>query len=1414
MTVTIGDLVSVDEQAEFRNDVQLSHFNDKILNLKLLRSYLFSKSAPEDHQKSISPVGVLDMLLQAYLNERVENRFALIANYGHGKSHLALALTNYFSKPTKSEELEIIFSKLSNAEENMPIAKYRDFKNSKGEFLVIHLRGDVPRSLREQFVNSVELALKNHFETIDVKTEFWFSPAEKYLLGLSDEQIGVATRFLVQESMDLPLLISMVKDHRESVYDICVRLVEAVSGITPNFQGKVGFSETIDWLVKTFCGEGNPFGGILVMIDEFSLYIQNYAANGAIGELQDLLNGIESHRGKTAFIAFAQHDPITIARSVQSGHMLQSLEHELTRIPEGKRYFLYSLLESVIDAYLRQSERHWADFLSLPEVGEIFNESTDLTHMLFFRRYSSTLRWSFEKFQETVSKGCYPLHPLTTALISNIEFQHATSAGVPRNVLGFVLTQFDDMKEEPCVKNGTLNWVLPTTLVDYFGERFPRDKFSLYTNARFAAGSDATIEELNVLKALLLQNVAELSMKKDIQLKFIAQSVGLNEIDSLQILIKLNKNNCISQNLINGQYSFWTSPVNPHLLEKLITKYSDENPFSLEAIYESVGDLLTNIPVRIDWGNQIDWAAQQHILTSELFNENSIKKLISLFRVDQRHSVLEEGKRGIVIWIAGRNEGELKNVRDNAIQILDKSIEVESPIPIVLVFPNNPVPELFDCIQRYRALQKFSQDERIQVSNEIYNNEVANIKEQTIDAMKLLRGEPVTFLTIKRPLSLIIAPTFCHAEIQRKFVHLGQINIQEAIEASYQIAYRYNPGKFFTHYKYSTTNLSNAVKLVSGNLFGNRLKQNDPSILNNGIARDICDQFLYVDWRIISSEWKIIEPMAQGIKKGWELLDQEFSPSRNQQPNIVLVDSAIQKLLNSPYGYDYNTLTLLFSAWFGYNASNLQVYIRGQVSDSSSLVRALENGPKKFINKLIEAKYLLERKNPGEKAENVKSIIRKFNSDDNFSEDEALKAISELHEFIEIQNENPADIENATNISSALYKELENARTYNYESNGIEKIIQKESDINRLLVLPKKIQALNYSGKVVRSASSPANLKSQLTNQLIMRVQTHCNNYTGLYNLNSLELNRRELSNLKEALTKSGFPNLLLYVEKAKEKLNNKAIELTNLQKEGPVRAQIDQMEVNAPLYRLISFRSQLTKLTGLSEVLLQLKNKKLEVIDQRIEKIESDAKELQNNVDLITDVNILKIWRDKYLRIVESLINSEYQGPLEIIKIKVEKLLILFEKIEIKFSSIIINNPQDAEDLSLILTQLIQDNLSILSDHQIVFLRQKQQKIEQISSTKINQSIEWLSSIEVELSTDPISLELIRDRLSQIPAFIPNESKPRLEKIKKEFQMIVDKDVLFRIEHEFKQISEPSKRQECISRLQQIEKEFIDAHE
>jgi len=237
---TIGDFVKIDEHAQFRNDVQLAHYDDPDLNLGLVNSYIFTFVAPGESEPSI---GIIEKVLTALSNPIHENRMVAIANYGHGKSHLALVLANYFGKDFTSPELRAILEKIEhNANQPAIAQRYKTYRQNNAPCLIVRLRGDMQRNLREQFMQALEQALNEHSQTQNIQLPFWYSKAASWLQGLEGETLKKANQYLSQFSTDVSLLKQDVAEKSDDSYDLCRNLFRHLHGVSQISKEKSAFN--------------------------------------------------------------------------------------------------------------------------------------------------------------------------------------------------------------------------------------------------------------------------------------------------------------------------------------------------------------------------------------------------------------------------------------------------------------------------------------------------------------------------------------------------------------------------------------------------------------------------------------------------------------------------------------------------------------------------------------------------------------------------------------------------------------------------------------------------------------------------------------------------------------------------------------------------------------------------------------------------------------------------------------------------------------------------------------------------------------------------------------------------------------------------------------------------------------------
>lgn len=1402
--LTIGDLVTLDEQAEFRNDVQLDAYDNAVHNLSLLRSYLFTGSAPTDTGaavRSISSVGVLDQIRQAFLNEKIENRFVVIANYGHGKSHLALGLANYYGKPVGATEVELLFNKISNAVSDPAKASgYRDFKQSRGEFLVVRLRGDMPRTLREQFMASLEKALGEHSATAGQRPQFWHRMAEKFLSELSPENCVRADAFLESYSTEVSLLLRQVQQHHD-VYDTCVRLFTYLYGVPPNFGGEVSLKEVINWAATSFCGYGKQLGGMLILFDEFSAYINRYAQRNATGELQDLLNGVDDQRGKVVFLAFAQHDPLTVDEHVHlPGQLRDSLKRELTRLP--KKYALYSLMESVIDAYLTQSDIGWQHFTQESKVKGHLYRATDLAHEQFKARYDRELHWTIEKFQESVTKGCFPLHPLTTALLCNLKFSTENEIGTPRTVLGFVMEQLGAVMSLPAVEADHINWILPVRLVDYFAARLHGDHYTAYESAVRLLDPAAPPHYELVLKALLLQEIAGVKARSERQVELLAECAGLTEDETKQALKALSTSRCIRYDPINKVNSFWTLPTSPVELNDILARKLTGLTFDEAALKELESLLKKELPgdfgsvsVRVRWGDAGDWAAHETLVTVENLTTEFIAGLAQQY--EAAINSLIEGRRGCLVWLLARNESEIAWYRDSVAALLDEALRGDAPMPIVCILPSEPLSEIIDAFQRLRGLEKFSQSEREAVGIDLFSVESAQAKATLLKVFDRLRGEAGNYLDVPRSIGAYAVPLAYRARL------IGRPSINSVMTECYNLAYRHAPPEFFSQYKANSAKLRDAVKLIAGLLLQNSPRSLRDGIGTNPVARDLCDKFLIQKWGLLNSDYRIQEPNSQAIHHVWEHLD-TVCPAGTQ-------DTAVQELLipllNPPFGYDYNTATLVFCAWFGYSNHDLQVTVFGRQVSRDRLGTWLTKSPKEFINEICCTQMVaLARRDPGEIVQEVRAILEKVRTGA-FTQEEAEVAITKLQE-VGRDERNGVELRDKVQAGAkTLQDSLTEAKNYDQQAGKLAQTIKTEGNLRTLLEMQRRIASLPRTSLVLTNAPTPVQLREQVQSQLAEVVEQDCQRLEELQRIAQLENNQSQLNARKKMLQEAGYAPLVERIDTALRRIDEKRIAIEKMEREEAIRVEIKAMDENARLQALYGHRTRLEGMNGYSVKTMELRDARLQRIQKEIERLESQADTWQNKLDEVASLKALDNLRDDLIRLTDRYQDTVFAPKLEAACARANNLrefLSALEEIRAGTRNRAFASPAEAEQSLKRLDTLADKFSAIVVPQQQLVIEEMRQAIEQRVQEDSRKAVAWLREREVEYRTGQSPVQ-IKEKLLRPPAFLPREAQTDLQSLNNQVQMRIDQDAVARIEDQFRRIADRKQREECLRRLELV---------
>ena len=162
MVENISDLIAMNSQAALIPGVQLEWYGNpdkEADNERLVSSYIFSSGAAT--QGAAPAVTIFGRIRDSLTQSGTHNVFTVIAHYGHGKSHFALVLANYFGRRAGDPALDKLLDQLEACTDRHTAYHFRQFKKNAGKpQLVVRLSGHDFTNLRQGFLSALRRALE------------------------------------------------------------------------------------------------------------------------------------------------------------------------------------------------------------------------------------------------------------------------------------------------------------------------------------------------------------------------------------------------------------------------------------------------------------------------------------------------------------------------------------------------------------------------------------------------------------------------------------------------------------------------------------------------------------------------------------------------------------------------------------------------------------------------------------------------------------------------------------------------------------------------------------------------------------------------------------------------------------------------------------------------------------------------------------------------------------------------------------------------------------------------------------------------------------------------------------------------------------------------------------------------------
>lgn len=997
----LHEIVRINETGLVANAVSFELMDDPDKNLRLCQGFVFNYDA-DPKQIKTSTIGVLDALRRSFHSPSEPNVHLMVQDYGKGKSHFALAIANFFQKPYDSAEVQGVLRQVEYATNQGSVLEGLRSHKKRGRHLVICLSGDKPIDLRKHFLQTLSKLLEQEGITDAIAQHICQRPL-RFLERLNSEQRAIAEQYLEHlgnPEGDVAALMQLLKDDNYQIVSRVKDIFYALYDDYPGWDTDVDVEKILTDLVTHLCtGAEARYQGILILFDELYNYLQLWSSDpvhAGSTTLQNITNICARFTGKVALIGFAQRK-LSRVIPAKNAEDFKRLVTRLELLPST--YEPAASLELVLDGLLSQQDQTaaWQAFRSR------WNDTLRATSSNAFENrtanYYRSHNWSLQHYCDRIGVGCFPLHPLTSYLLCNLDFTQG------RTAIQFVqdeVKRFID--EQPVEQDGVLNYIYPVALVDAFEGNFSNPQVNpayprLFSDYSYAANkvktsADADPNELIVLKALFIfhasgTKLAKLDRERHEDTLMLLSGLSIAKVKT--VLDKLlNTRDVIHHNPATNTYQFYSGGIAPDTLRQRILEETANQPASLARLETYCRVNLDHyvspytVPAQFIEENRLrfeDWRFQNKVFTAAKFRKD-------LFSDQTLRSI--DGA-GVVAYVISETSEEVSALRNEI-----ESLLATSPLKgqIVVAIAVQPASKLT------RLLLELDHAERkpVQEFGAALTQLRDQYKKQVNDGMAELLKSCIYFCHIqaKVPTGDRTEPAkIASVILSDRFPYIPPIEKLDRLTLKSQTG-------------------SEVIGYVAKRLLEDDLR---PAAFPKKNYATTIDPVFMTAWGLLQKtdqKYTVATPTQSRVLKAWNEIS-EMITLGDQSEKVIEISKIWQKLSNPPYGYNEYTFTMLFVGWLAYHRAEL--WLKGSfgipqgklsLSVREEPIAAWANtdiltNPKKFVNEWIskgQSPKLIRRKPT--KEPQVPSLV---------DYDQAKQFIQQIEQFLVSGNHNTVKID-------------------------------------------------------------------------------------------------------------------------------------------------------------------------------------------------------------------------------------------------------------------------------------------------------------------------------------------------------------------------------------------------------------------
>lgn len=665
-------------------------------------------------KKRIDTISLVESFLRKFTDERANPLSLAIADYGTGKSHLAVTLGHIMSGMNYMPET---YKKIiSNIEKIDLDAANRIKSMSEDRNFVMIINGMRDFNLHSEILKAAQKSLKLYGLSDDglrklnkalETAELFLNKNSKLFISLFEE---VSSKYNWNEKGEY--LIEKLKNSLltdEIAFEIVNEVYHEVTGKNIQWDEGLSAQSVLETLISEYCGMNGKFDHIIILFDEFGRYLE-YASGSTTAKsgdsaLQQIFEVAQNAEGVLQVINFIQSDIKTYLQRIDQ---TKNISRYIGRYDASDKYYISSNLETVFANLIHRVDKESFNNFVIKWQKEHEQVYKDLFDNL--NRWTSTKGiWKdYKLFRKVIVEGIYPMHPISTFMLTQLSdyLQNRSSLTLISNYIesfgGY------DLSEKPLL-------ILPEYLMsgDLYVEMLAAEQDGKqssqhcirYDNILRKFSDKLSEKSLMILRANLVLRILRFrtncldDVKKALQ---ICSGLSLNEINSeLEWLVTeyavlgYDDHACCFDFMeeSNGAHDFKIYK------KRLLSTFEVDKSLITDVKILEIAKILEPVTTNFSITNKIatnEWVYKQELYPIEDFSNNKIEEYINEWN-NATTSLLPKGK---LVWLyINKDTNEL--LIENAKKLIAKT----QNMPIIYMVLNDEGNRLLNCLKEYFVLE-------------------------------------------------------------------------------------------------------------------------------------------------------------------------------------------------------------------------------------------------------------------------------------------------------------------------------------------------------------------------------------------------------------------------------------------------------------------------------------------------------------------------------------------------------------------------------------------------------------------------------------------------------------------------------------------------------------------------------------